>query len=214
MKSYKWKNELNRFIRKVRFNVGDIWDPDAPSRRIPGQHGEYETDHTNPYENLCVCIDISEPSNYYEDYAEVIEYLVSLRDTRNKFKRINFNFWAVDYYLSDSIWTKRTISLKDKIEEHYKKSVESIDTGAAIASNIFKPLGYGNDWYRLKPAVILVLTKGIIINDMENSFKTEMMRYFNKTLWVCLNDADGNCLSTILDIDSRASERIILTKKE
>lgn len=214
MKGYKWKNDLNHFMRKVEFNVADIWNPDAPNKRIPGQYGEHETDHTNPNENLCVCIDISEPNNYYEDYAEVIEYLLSLRNIRNKFKRINFNFWAVDYYLSDSIRIRSTLGMNNEIEEHSKKAEASIDTSAAIASSIFKPLDHGNNWRSLKPALILVLTKGKIINDMENSFKTSMMKYFNKTLWICIGDDGGDYSSTIIDIDSRASKRIILTNKD
>ena len=214
MKGYKWKNELNRFMRKVEFNVAEIWNPDARSRRIPGQYGEHETDHTNPNENLLVCIDISEPNNYYEDYAEVIEYLLSLRNIRNKFERINFNFWAVDYYLSDSIRIRSTLGMNNEIEEHYKKAEASIDKSAAIVSNIFKPLDYSNNWRRLKPALILVLTKGKIINDMEKPFKTSMIRNFNKTLWVCIGDNGGDYSPTILDIDSRASKRIILTNKD
>ena len=95
-----------------------------------------------------------------------------------------------------------------------KKAKGSIDTSTVLASNIFKPLVYGNNWYRLNPGLILVLTKGKIVNDMENSFKTKIKKNFNKTLWICVDDVDGNYLPTILDIDSRARKRIILAKKE
>ncbi len=208
-----WNKELKRILKKVPYNVVENWDPDAGNRRIPGQLGEYHPDYGNPNDNLCVCIDISEPNNFYEDYAEIIEYLQSLRDIRDKFKRIHLNYWAGDYYLSEPICMRRSIGLFDLAEEYFEKAKESIDTSIALTSNIFKPLTYGNTWYKLKPVLILILTKGIMNNNLEQQHLLDIKQHLNNVVWICLSDIRDIYLSTILGIDSKAESRIVFTKE-
>ncbi len=208
-----WKKELKKIIKSVPYNVAEKWDPDAYNKRIPGQFGEYVPDFGQPHDNLCVCIDISEPNNFHRDYAEIIEFLDHERDIRDKFKKIHFNYWAGDYFLSEPIRIRRTTGLFDKAEECFKKAKESIDTSNVLVSNIFKPLTYGNTWHRLKPELILVLTKGNIFNDIEQSYKIKIQRYLNKVVWICVSGIRDTYLPTILSIDSKAKSRIVLTKE-
>lgn len=217
MKYSKWMKHLIKAIEDITYNEVEKWDPDAMSRRYPGQFGEFVLDFDQSFINLCICIDISEPHSFYEDYAEVIQFLdLEQRIIRDRFEKIHLNYWAEGFFIPYTIRIKKVIKkmgLFDMADEYFREAKESIDTKNAIVSNIFKPLIYGNDWYRLEPTLILVLLKGNLFNDMERTFKMKIKRFLYKTLWICVEEIEEPYLSTILDIDSKARERIILTKK-
>jgi len=212
----KWRKPLRNAIGSIINYDAEEWDPVAQNIRIKGQLGEYVRIYDRSYQNLFVCIDISEPINYYEDYAKVFEFFDHRRGgIRNRFKKIHLNYWAKGSFTPAPIFIKKTIramGLYEKTEECLEKAILSVETSSAFATSIFNPFMIGNKWHKLKPELIIVLTKARFINDIEQQYRIRLKKYIKKVVWICVDDVDGNYLSTILDIDSKAQERILLVK--
>lgn len=214
MKRKAWMRPLRKSINSIIEQ--DIWEynPDAPHPRIEGEFGREVKVFNKIFNDLVICIDTSEPINFDEDYGEVINYIDRCcQGVPNRFYRTHLNLWADNFYIN-RLSCLHKYGLLDKVEKYYDEVKNEVSTGESLASAIVNPFDKEQPLSKVKPDMMLVFTRGKIINDLSDSLKLKIRRFRKALIWIYMAGHEEADLSAIKDIDPKAEKRTIIVTSE
>lgn len=209
MYSNDWVRPLKNAVRRV--TEREVWgfDPDAPHPRVQGQFGSEVRVFSKQFRHLFLCFDVSEGVDFTRDYADVIDCLDRFyKGIGKRFKRIHVNFWAENSYVIEpfSIRGQRLLS---EISKRYAELEVEPKGRRAFASAIVKPFGVDEQWFKLRPDMLLIFTSDNIENDPADQNLHHFRRFRERTVWVCLTAEKEPDLSVISSIEPKLKRRVV-----
>jgi hypothetical protein len=204
-----WMRPLRKAMERI--TEREIWqyNPDKRHPRIEGQFGADERVFGTQFNHLFICIDVSEPGGFGADYAEVIDYVdYYFKGIYRRFKRIHLNFWARESHLIKPFSLYKPC-LMEKVEEFYDQVKAEVGQDEALGSALIEPFRSDQLWSKLKPDMLLILTRGSFVNDLDSLQLSKLRRFKNNLIWICFGDSEPLDLKTVLQLDPNGQKRIV-----
>ena len=204
-----WMYPLKKAIAKVTERTIWEYNPDAYHPRIPGQFGSEAMVFGKKFNHLIICIDVSGPADFEQDYAEIIDYLeYYFKGVHRRFRRVHINFWTMESHVAEPIKPFKR-DLLEQVKQRYEKITGGFSQNQALASAMVEPFISHELWSKLKPDLLLVLTRGKIENDLKELQLSKLRRFKKETVWVCVSDSEKPDLAPLLSIGSFVEKRIV-----
>jgi hypothetical protein len=204
-----WMRPLRKAMERV--TEREIWqyNPDARHPRIEGQFGADERVFGKKFNHLFICIDVGEPGGFEAGYAEVIDYVdYYYKGIYRRFKRIHLNFWARGSHLIKPFSLYKPCLL-EKVEGFFDEVKAEVEQGEALGSALIEPFRSDELWSKLRPDMLVVLTRGRFVNDLDSHQLSKLRRFKNNLIWICFGESEPLDLAKILELDPKGQKRIV-----